>query len=578
MAHKLNFSLRNYRLQFRQKGAVLILMAFILGLGAAAYLLKTFDAASLQAKQDAKTYQALKDAKAALIAWAVSHPNTPGLMPYPDRNGDGNYDDASDCYASNVNFTSNFTLGRLPLFKSDPNCVNAKNTVSSGLSDDLRDGTGERLWYEVSRNLLHDYKNNGGNSNGTSPVINPSVVNSPAYPWFVVRDRNGAVISNRVAAVIIAPGSPSATQDRSGGIANANQYLDKIVMANGTQYQNYGYQDPATNPIQEFIVGDDFRNVAKNDPTYKNQSIEPYYYNDKLIYITIDELMAALEKRVAAEVKVAVLNYKQSTGYMPYAAMIGGHKNYSCVVGKLSGALPIAPPHSSVCTFTGASSTSSILSCGFSEVDSIIFTKTGSNFTSSTGACQFSGKICTCSGLGSCTRTTQTFSCNATGICSANMSGTYQFSGGGFDSVAGKCSSSCGSDVTCSGTGGGSFSHSNCTDNAFNDVTTNSKLPTWLTDNLWQDYIYYAAQRGTSSTLSAGGRSGIKALTVTTGFPIITAPFAMSKGGVQSHLSCNLSDSLDTNVNVNGNVTNMYESLNKPRTPNYNDQIFVISP
>ena len=30
----------------------------------------------------------LGEAKAALIAWAVSHPNYPGQMPFPDRNDD----------------------------------------------------------------------------------------------------------------------------------------------------------------------------------------------------------------------------------------------------------------------------------------------------------------------------------------------------------------------------------------------------------------------------------------------------------------------------------------------------------
>ena len=572
----------------KQKGVVLIMMAFIIGLAVIAYLVHALDPARFKAEQDKKTMQSLNAAKQALIAWSVNHPNTPGLMPYPDRNNDGNYDDTSDCYANNVNFAPQFTLGRLPLFKNDPNCVNAKVSVASGVSEDFRDGTGERLWYEVSRNLLHDYKNNGGNPNGTSPIINPSIINTPTYPWFVLRDRNGIEISNRVAAVIIAPGAPIGAQGRSGGIANANQYLDKIVMADGTPYQNYGYQDPATNPIQEFIVGDDFRMVAKNDPTYKDQSIEPYYYNDKLVYITIDELMAAIEKRVAAEVKTQLIDYKiyidnltpavPNDGYFPYAAIMGGDKNYSCVMGNLAGALPTAASHPSSCTYTGISSTFSTSNCSFTEVASVIFTKTGANFTGSSPACQFSGKTCTCTGAGNCARGAQKFICDVTGACSANMAGTYKFSEGGFDNVTGKCTTTCGSDITCTGVGGGSFSHSSCADNSFNSITTNSKLPTWFTNNLWQDYIYYALQRGASPTISAGGRSGILALTVTTGYPIISAPLAASKGSAQLRLSCNLADHMDTSVNATGDLTNIYEPLNKPKSQNYNDQIFVISP
>jgi hypothetical protein len=584
MAHGFSVTSRSGHSKLAQKGAVLIFLAFILGLGAVAYLLKTFNTDNVKAKQDEKTYQTLKNAKQALIAWAVSNPNVPGLMPYPDRNGDGNYDDTSDCYASNVNFNLNFVIGRLPLFRSDPNCVTHDTidlsglhdmTAASGLSNDFRDGTGERLWYEVSQNLLHDYKSTGSHSNGTTPIINPDIVNNPTYPWLVVRDRNGSVMSNRVAAVILSPGSPIGTQDRSSGIADANQYLDKIVMANGTQYKNYGYPLPGL--PQEFIVGDDMKTVAKNDPTYKNQAVEPYYFNDKLVYITIDELMYALEKRVAAEVKVAVKNYKLSTGYNPYAAIMGADKNYSCVMGKLAGALPIKPSHSSSCTYT-RSGTPSTSSCSFTEVASVIFTKTSTNFTGNTGACQFSGKVCTCNGAGSCSRSTQTFTCDAAGACSANTAGTYKFSEGGFDSVTSPCATTCGSDITCTGVGVGTFTHSSCTDSPFNDATTNSKLPIWFTNNLWQDYIYYAAQRGTSSTISAGGRSGITALTVTTGYPIIATPLAASKGSTQLRLSCNLADYMDTSVNATSDVTNNYEQLSKAKSSNYNDQIFVISP
>ena len=565
----------------KQKGVVLIFIAFIIGLATAAYVLKTLNVSNLKAEQDAKTMQSLKEAKVALIAWAVNHPNVPGLMPYPDRNVDGNYDDTSDCYASNIPFNPNFVLGRLPLFKNDPNCINATITVGNGLSEDFRDGTGERLWYEVSSNLLYDYNTTAPMPNREPPIVNPSIVNNPLVePWMIVRDRNGVILSSRVAAVIISPGSPLPNQDRSGGIANPNQYLDKIVMANNTPYQNYGYSLPGL--PQEFIIGDDYRNVAKNDPTYKNQAIQPYYYNDKLVYITIDELMAALEKRAASEVKVAINNYKVSTGYNPYASILGGHKNYSCVVNKFAGALPMIPSHISSCSYNGITASSSNSSCNFTEVDSVVFTKTGTNFTASNNVapnnnCTFSGKVCTCTGAGNCTRGGSKFVCDAAGVCSANVAGSYKFGGGAFDSVTGKCTSTCGSDIACSGVGAGNFTHSACTDSPFNSVITNSQLAPWFSANSWQDYIYYALQRGASPTLTVGAKIGVKALTITTGYPII-APFVSSKGVDQVRLSCAMNDSLDTNVNVNGNLTNVYETLNKPRNQSYNDQIFIISP
>ena len=483
----------------KQKGAALIIMAFIIGLAVIAYLLHALDPARLRAEQNKKSMQTLNEAKQVLIAWSVNHPNTPGLMPYPDRNNDGNYDDTSDCYASNVNFAPQFTLGRLPLFKNDPNCVNAKVTVASGVSEDFRDGTGERLWYEVSRNLLHDYKNNGGNPNGTSPIINPSIINTPTYPWLVVRDRNGVVISNRVAAVIVAPGAPSGAQDRSGGIANANQYLDKIVMADGTPYQNYGYQDLATNPVQEFIIGDDFRMVDKNDPTYKNQVIEPYYYNDKVVFITIDELMYAIEKRALEQTKDALSKFKITNGFYPFAADLGFYispnpNQNQCTQGNLRGLLPVNTPSTHTCTCTSSTRT---CNCNFSVVNSISFTRSAGSFVATggganapTGACSvspLSTNTCTCNGAGGCKRASGTvqFSCNACGTCTATVAGTNKFSTiGTFTGPTGGCNILAGQ-ASCPTTANGTFTLGVC--NANETIkslpTAGGLLPAWFTAN-----------------------------------------------------------------------------------------------
>ena len=52
----------------KQRGVVLIFIAFIIGLAATALMLKSFNASSLKAAQDEKTYKALGEAKQALIA------------------------------------------------------------------------------------------------------------------------------------------------------------------------------------------------------------------------------------------------------------------------------------------------------------------------------------------------------------------------------------------------------------------------------------------------------------------------------------------------------------------------------
>lgn len=587
----------------QQKGVVLILLAFIIGLGVLAYLLHALDPERLRLAQDKKTYEALNAAKQALIAWAVGHPNTPGLMPYPDRNGDGNYDDTSDCYASNVNFAPQFTLGRLPLYKNDPNCINAKQSVVSGVAGNFRDGAGERLWYEVSRNLLHDYKDNGGNPNGTSPIINPSIVNAPANPWFVVRDRNGVIISDRVAAVIISPGTPSGVQDRSGGIANANQYLDKIVMADNTPYQNYGYQDPTTNPVQEFIIGDDFRVVAKNDPTYKNQAIEPYYYNDKLVYITIDELMYAVEKRVLEEAKKTLRVYYNTNNYYPFAAGLGSTTNPNqCVQGNFRGLLPVNAPSMHTCTCTSSPRT---CNCNFSVVSSISFTRntgsfvaTGGGVNAPTGACSVSPltvNTCTCNGAGSCKRSSGAvqFSCDACGKCVATVAGTNKFSTNGtFSSSTGVCTNTA-SQATCPNSANGTFTLGACADLAIPSLPIVGGLAPWFLANHWEDYIYYATSSNCTSSgvnctaatpqLTVGSKPNVRAILASPASEINIAPFAVSKGLAQtSRPSCDVKDYLDTVENTNQPVANglednLYQST-QIRGQSYNDQIVIVAP
>ncbi len=236
MAHKLNFSLENYWLQCKQKGAVLILMAFILGLGAAFYLLNTFNAANVIVKQDEKTYQSLKEAKIALIAWSISHPNAPGQMPFPDRNGDDNYDGNSDCNSPTSTFSYSFLLGQLPIYAQTNPCI----APQTGIASDLHDALGNNLWYAVSRNLVHRYETDPLNPNPIDPIINPGIIHNPVYPWLRVLDRNGALISDRVAVVIMAPGGSLGLQNRSAAALNVSEFLDTFQIGATTySYANY---------------------------------------------------------------------------------------------------------------------------------------------------------------------------------------------------------------------------------------------------------------------------------------------------------------------------------------------------
>ncbi len=565
------------KLSFRrqnQQGIVLILMAFIIGLGAAAFMYKMFNVSNLQAAQDEKTMRMMGDAKNALIAWSVGHPNYPGIMPFPDRNNDpGKYDAKSDCVAYGLN--GSHLIGRLA-FLSDTNCM----PPQEGLGFDQLDGLGDRLWYSVSQNLIRK------NTTDTQPVINPSMINAPIYPWFVVKNRNGNTISDRVAVVIFSPGASLPNQDRSGAGPNPSQFLDKITMADGTSYKNYGYQDIATNPVQEFIIGDDYRVVSKIDPTYKNQSVEPYYYNDKLVYITIDELIYALEKRVLQETKAALKNYYQSEGYYPFAAGYGSATNSNqCVQGNFRGLLPTAAPSSHDCSCTSAR----VCSCNFSVVSSIAFTRTSGSFVPTgsatnapTGACSVSAtdsKTCTCTGAGSCKRVSGVtqFSCNACGICTAAVAGTNRFGTDGlFSTSALGCSNNI-NQATCSNNTDGTFTLAACAANQ--QITSlpaaGGLLPVWYLQNEWQKYITYAVSRDcvegltcSSNKITVGINNSVSALVATS--------------LVNPNGSCDVANYLNgtenTNITVsNGNQDSVYSGT-KSKTQTNADQLVLVSP
>ncbi|MGB7815406.1 MAG: hypothetical protein WBL28_03540 [Methylotenera sp.] len=533
----------------KQKGAVLILMAFIIGLGVLAYLLHAFNPERLRLEQDKKTYQSLASAKQALISWAVSHPNTPGQLPFPDRGTGGGFDGKSDCYTGV--FKYEFLIGELPIYGQTNPCV----LPQTGLGGDWQDAQGNRLWYEVSRNLVHHYQ-----APASDPVINPSIINNPAYPWLTVKDRNGVVISNRVAAVIIAPGEPIGGQDRSGGVANPNQYLDKIVMADNTPYKNYLYPTSDIN-VQEFIAGEDFRVVAKNDPTYKDQSVEPYSYNDKLVYITIDELIAALEERAVMEAKFLLNSYRAKNGYFPDADLLGTASNIS-VLGNREGQLPIDITDNCSC------SASNLCACSFKPIISVAFKRSSGTWSASniSGACtRTTSTVCTCTGAGFCKNTagTSNFTCTAAGVCTHNVIGTYTYTPPAYADIYST------SDLAAPGcvkSGG------NAACNAIGSFTIGLKEPIWFKTNLWQDYFYY--EWSPTANIQAGAKAGISALLIGAGSALPTTEALPAIP--QSRPSNNIADYLDSTENADGDFT--FDATNKQKTSNYNDQTTIVAP
>ncbi|ADI28538.1 hypothetical protein [Methylotenera versatilis] len=600
MSHQFNFSLKSRKLYLnqtwvKQKGAALIFIAFILGLGAAFYVLKTYNADAARARQDEKTYKALNDAKVALIAWAVNYSSSPGQMPWPDRNSDGNYDGSSDCYIGAFDY--GYLLGQLPSQPTTSPCLDPNNGLNiysglstyPGLNQVFTDAQGNRLWYAVSRNLVYDY------GHTENPIINPGMINPPhtitpymrqggtqSYPWLTVIDRNGNLVSDRVAVVIIAPGSPLENQNRSSPAPNAKEFLDSFMIGAA----NYKNSDSSL-ANEDFIMGEDSRNVPASDTTY----VKPYYFNDKLVYITIDELMYALEKRALQETKSALNKYYTANGYYPFASGLGLTANQNqCVQGNLRGLLPVSAPSTHACTCTASSKT---CSCNFSISSSISFTRTTGSFVATgggvnapIGACTvnpLTTDTCTCNGAGSCQRASGAvqFSCDACGVCAATVAGTNKFvTTGAFISPSGSCNTTSSTQVSCLNSADGSFSLGSCSVNETikSLPSAGGLLPIWFTANQWEKYIVYAVSEDCNSTgacistvsppkLSVGLNKNVNA--------IVAGSIANPNGSCS--IASYLSDVENTNVTVsNGIQDSIYQKTN-PRSQTNTDQVVVVT-
>jgi type II secretory pathway pseudopilin PulG len=280
----------------RQRGIALIVILVLLGLLAGVLAVGFTDDLARQNKKEQQTADALAKAKEALIGYAANDPNQPGVLPCPDRDNDGSAD--SPCGATGVT-----AIGRLPW-------------KTLGLPD-LRDGSGECLWYAVSAN----FKNSG--------ISAPAVVNSDSLGTLVVNDAGGTPVysgSNKVVAIVFSPGNPLPGQDRPSStpapVCGGNTIAANTIVAN---YLEGGNQNGAATNI--FVTA---------------QSTDAF--NDKLLPITREALFPVVEMRVARELRLSLRNYYAANGFFPLAAQfpnntgtIGTYRGYVPTTGCVPG-------------------------------------------------------------------------------------------------------------------------------------------------------------------------------------------------------------------------------------------------
>lgn len=242
----------------RQRGAALLIILAIVAVSAAFLLVSALNKANQQIERDKVTTTALAQAKEALIGFAASNATLPGALPCPDTNNDGSGD--------NTGTNCNAYIGRLPWKQLD--------------LPDLRDSSGECLWYALSpafRNVL--------SAASRSPSSNP--LNSNTAGVINISDTTGTPLAsppNPVIAVIFSPGASLGAQDRTpavatvcGGNNNAANYLDTAAGINNAT---------GGGTATSFIAAD-----TSNT------------FNDKLLYITASQFFPAINKRVVAEIR-----------------------------------------------------------------------------------------------------------------------------------------------------------------------------------------------------------------------------------------------------------------------------------
>jgi hypothetical protein len=321
-----------------QRGAALVLVAALMALALLAALATAIARSATGPGRNAASDKALATAREALVAYATARPIDeivgPGYLPCPDLDDDGW---AEPTCGSMTGETGQWQrLGRLPW-------------KTLGLPD-LRDASGERLWYAVSS------KHKGLLNCTVSPAcldMSPEA----ALGTITVRDAAGNVVHDGTSAspyeagrggavaVIIAAGppvarwsgngSPSIAQVRTceGGACNEAGHCLTHPPALTPRCNPINYLDRAPGPA--YSDEDNARFVDRNDTAGRPANRDGFirgpvtdhagttWVNDRVMAISYDDLMPRVMRRVAEEVAACLRGYgarAENAGRLPWAA------------------------------------------------------------------------------------------------------------------------------------------------------------------------------------------------------------------------------------------------------------------
>lgn len=322
----------------------------------------------------------LAQSKAALLAWSATTDENlpsltptvappygvrafrPGTLPYPDLATGAADAIPSDGYSDRgcarttwigtgiLRPVSNTTVLTL-LQRTTLRCFGRLPLKTIGLAhlanDDPADSTGRWPWYIVSANLvaINDFCpvrldstiTTGGLPAGTTQCGD---INSPTvpFPWITILDPFGQTVSTRGAAVILLPGpvttrQPGNVRQTRSATALPSAFLDTVdnVLCPAGRCDNGSLnQSPGMTFIQcvsPSTTAGDIRFPAN------------YACNDRLSYITIDELFSFVARRIERDFVRCLTEYKNNNlGNYPWA---GQPDNPSAVIaGATVGSFP----------------------------------------------------------------------------------------------------------------------------------------------------------------------------------------------------------------------------------------------
>lgn len=319
----------------QQRGVVvlLIVLSIVLigGVGLLAIVAGRSTSEARLAESARQSEDMLSQAKDALLAYLVQKTDGGqgtrlGNLPIPDAvNSSGTtitFDGKSDSRCLSGTSATGLTavLPSTSILRANQRCLGKFPWVDVPLrvgDVEAHDPLGQVPWLAISPNLNYwdgclrrTNSDLGAWTFSAGATACPAIDNTIPYPWMTVVDAQGNVLSNRVAAVLIAPGAPIQTTGRNqirtaATPGFAGDYLDAIAVPLGCTSTCAVTFDNAnlSNTFIQIPPGTRFPANAENAGLAGTPLTS---FNDQLLYITVDEIIERLERRVLAEMKAAL--------------------------------------------------------------------------------------------------------------------------------------------------------------------------------------------------------------------------------------------------------------------------------